>query len=117
MGCDFLCLLSFTVRWNQEDLVAFGHMGTFLIPRHTSIPTSLSLFSVFLNTSQPETSLVVQWLKLCASNSRGTGVFAELKIPRATWHGQKKGGRTLEYILQVCCEGKGEESHGSLAHA
>ena len=30
---------------------------------------------------------------------------------------KKKGGRTLEYILQVYCEGKGEESCGSLAHA
>ena len=38
------------------------------------------------------TSLVVQWLRLCASNSGGTGSIPGqgTKSPHAAWHGQKK---------------------------
>ena len=37
------------------------------------------------------TSLAVQWLRLCASNARGTGSIPGwgTKIPHAAWHGQK----------------------------
>ena len=37
------------------------------------------------------TSLMVQWLRLCAPNLGGTGSIPgqEIKIPHAAWHGQK----------------------------
>ena len=54
----------------------------------THLYPPLSLFSVFLNTSQPGTSLVVQWLGLCASTARDMGSIPGwgTKIPHATWH-------------------------------
>ena len=44
----------------------------------------------FKNTLQG-TSLAVQWLRLCASNVRGTGLIPGrgTKIPHAGWYGQK----------------------------
>ena len=38
-----------------------------------------------------ETSLVVQWLRLCASNAGGTGLIPGrgTKIPYVMWHSQK----------------------------
>ena len=38
------------------------------------------------------TSPVVQWLRLCASNSRGVGLILSLgtEIPHASWHNQSK---------------------------
>ena len=38
------------------------------------------------------TSLVVQWLRLCASTAGGLGLIPGqgTKIPHATWHNQKK---------------------------
>ena len=54
----------------------------------THLYPPLSLFSVFLNTSQPGTSLVVQWLELCASTARGTSSIPGrgTNIPHAAWH-------------------------------
>ena len=56
-------------------------------------------------------SLVVQWLKLQASNAEGTGSIPGrgTKIPHATWHGQKIKiiiiiKNTSEHLLyDICC--------------
>ena len=39
-----------------------------------------------------KTSLVIQWLRLCASNAGDVGLIPGqgTKISHATWHGQKK---------------------------
>ena len=39
-----------------------------------------------------DTSLVVQWLRLHASNAGGTGLIPVwgTKVPHAVWHSQKK---------------------------
>ena len=40
------------------------------------------------------TSLVVRWLRLCASNAGGTGLIPDwgTKTPRAAWPKEKSGG-------------------------
>ena len=45
-----------------------------------------------LRLSPIRTSLVVQWLRLCASMAGGTGLIPGwgTKIPHAAWHSQKK---------------------------
>ena len=43
--------------------------------------------------------MVVQWLRLCASNAGGTGSRPgwETKIPHDAWHGQKKKKKYRKY--------------------
>ena len=48
------------------------------------------MYNIELKRDEHETSLVVQWLGLCASNSEATGLIPDwgTKVPHATWHGQ-----------------------------
>ena len=51
-----------------------------------------------------ETSLVIQWLRLCASNQGGTGLIPGqgTKIPCVMWHSQKiKEFKTTVGIIHI----------------
>ena len=51
------------------------------------------------------TSLVIQWLKLHASNAEGTGLILEIEIPHVMWCSEnKKMGLLIflcSYVLMV----------------
>ena len=51
----------------------------------------LTIIIILFNIGALGTSLVIQWLSLCASNAGDVGSTPcwETKIPLATWHGQK----------------------------
>ena len=55
-------------------------------------------------SDRDETSLVVQWLRLCSSTSGGLGSIPGqgTKISHATWHGQKKKRGRQSVITYVC---------------
>ena len=56
------------------------------------------------------TSLVVQWLRLCASNARGTGVFAELRFCVPHGMAKKKEGGLWNISCRSAVRAK-ERSH------
>ena len=57
------------------------------------------------------TSLVVQGLRLHASNSPGMGSIPDqgTKIPQAVWHDQKKKKKSRQGILRAICMAKMKE--------
>ena len=44
------------------------------------------------------TSLVVQWLKLHASNAEGTGLILEIEIPHVVWCSENKKTGLLIFL-------------------
>ena len=55
-------------------------------------------------SDRDETSLVVQWLRLCSSTSGGLGSIPGqgTKISHATWHGQKKKKEEGRVLSHTC---------------
>ena len=53
------------------------------------------------------TSLVVQWLRLCASNARVMGSILDwgTRIPHAMWRSQKIGKKKKEFLFLTISKG------------
>ena len=55
----------------------------------------------YIRIKLPDTSPVVQWLRLCASTEEGTGSMLGqgTKIPHVAWHGQKKSSSSRRKFI------------------
>ena len=58
---------------------------------------------IYIRIKLPDTSLVVQWLRLCASTEDGTGSMLGqgTEIPHVAWHGQKKTKKRIDIEKQL----------------